>query len=135
MAEIINFPPGDGSDLFWRCASGRISFRLKGDGLAECCQCGDVVRGPGGTWRQDLPAPPVTAPAAGSDTLVRVTSLLSSAAALRRTLGRATTHRTAVVVVMQNDGGVSTWGDLATNEEADWFDRRVATAKQMLTGR
>ena len=41
---------------------------------------------------------------------------------------------TAMLIVIQQDGAVTTWGETIDGEaQSEWFDRRIATAKQMLT--
>jgi hypothetical protein len=131
MADIVAFPRPDDERVIWRCNCGCISFELRGNGDAVCLQCGVSVTGDVGDWRSQLPAAPDRPKEVEIDT-VKVTDLNSSAAALRRVLGKADADRTAAVILLHHDGGVTTWGVLETEEQADWFDRRIATAKAML---
>lgn len=133
MADVLAFPGGPQNPMVWRCNCGCISFELRADGDAICCQCETPVVGLDGEWREKLPMPPVQ-PEPLDDMDVTITDLVSSGAALRRTLGKANEDSTALVIVIQQDGGITTWGkDLDGQHELDWFDRRIATAKQMLT--
>lgn len=76
--------------------------------------------------------PPVEPEPVGSSE-VAVTDLNSSAPALRHALGRAQVDETVAVIVIQRDGGVTTWGESGeTAEQIEWFDRRIADARQML---
>jgi hypothetical protein len=132
MAEVIAFPARNEDKIVWRCGCGCISFFLLADGGAECCRCGCVQSGEDGSWRERLPETPQRVEMQPPDDIT-VTDLNSSAAGLRRTLERAQIGATAIVVIIQDDGGVSTWGAIENVEQSDWFDRRIETAKRMLT--
>lgn len=133
VADIVQFLPKVPDNVVWRCNCGCISFELRADGNAVCAQCLKPVTGMDGSWREKLPEllKPVE-PADAKD--VTITDLNSSAAALRRVLGRADPERTAMLIIIQQDGAVTSWGESIEGEaRAEWFDRRVQTAKQMLT--
>lgn len=132
MAEIVHFPPKVPDTVVWRCSCGCISFELRANGDAVCVQCEHPIMGADGTWREKLPAPVLPFDPV-ADTDVTITDLNSSGAALRRVLGKASPDTTAMVILLQQDGAVTTWGEgIGGDAQAEWFDRRIQTAKQML---
>jgi hypothetical protein len=133
MAEVVAFPKRDQDKVVWRCNCGCMSFTLRADGEAECAHCGGLVTGDCGDWRAALPVPPLSPPEPSAGDLT-VAEMETSAASLRRALRHADADTTAMVIIVQRDGGVSTWGaNIETAEQAEWFDRRAETAKKMLT--
>lgn len=132
MADVLAFPRIDEDRVIWRCNCGCISFELRGDGGAACVQCGSLVDGADGDWRAQLPDVPVTPKEMDTDS-VKVTDLNGSPQALARALSKANVDETSAVLILQNDGAVTVWGAIETDEQSEWFDRRVAVAKDMLT--
>lgn len=133
MGNVIDFQPAfKDSDYVWRCDCGCLSFTLRADFVAVCLHCDAIAESEQGSWRTELPAPTgLVEPSEPGD--FRITELGSSGAALKRTLGRANSEETAFVIVVQSDGAVSTWGEtLDSIEHREWFDRRIAQARQML---
>lgn len=132
VADIVQFAPKAPDELVWRCSCGCISFELRADGGAVCVQCEAEVVGADGSWRRKLPDPVMPVEPLG-DAGVTITDLNSSAAALRRIISRIDADTTALVIVIQQDGTVSTWGESIEGEaQSAWFDRRLDTAKQMM---
>lgn len=133
MADIIGFTPKPkDSDYIWRCECGCLSFTLKADMTAECQNCGAIPYDENGSWRGQLPEPDLSAPDCEPDDF-RVTDMSTSGAALNRTLGRASAETTAFVIVAQNDGALSVWGEpIKTDDERGWFDRRLTQARKLL---
>lgn len=135
MGDVVSLAPKVPDNVVWRCNCGCISFELRADGDAVCVHCEHPVAGIDGVWREKLPEPVAPIEAVGDHDLT-VTDFNSSAPALRRALGRADADKTAMVIVIQQDGTVTTWGDTIEGEAQEaWFDRRVETAKTMLTKR
>lgn len=132
VADIVQFAPKAPEELVWRCSCGCISFELRADGDAICVQCETAVTGADGSWRAKLPEP-VTPVEPLGDGDVTITDLNSSGAALRRIINRIDADKTALVIVIQQDGTVSTWGESIEGEaQSAWFDRRLDTVKQMM---
>lgn len=134
MAEVVvAFPKRDQDKVVWRCNCGCMSFLARADGELECCHCQMVVTGDIGEWRSRLPQTPdkTEEPDSGDQT---VTDLGSSSAALRRALDKADADNTAAVIVLQKDGAITAWGDVEPGEQAEWLDRRIADARQLLVG-
>ena len=132
MTNIVDFPKPDSEDVVWQCGCGCLSFWLREDGELQCVQCDAIVQADVGDWRVRLPELPEiieeTRPNA-----VKVTDLNESSAALSRVLSHADVDHTAIVLVIQKDGGLSTWGSIKTLEEADWMARRLEQAANMVT--
>lgn len=132
--SVVEFPkPVDDSELTWRCHCGCLTFYAMGDGTLECAQCGDIASGPLGDWRAPLPETPKE-PKQIDAADWTVTDLGSSAAALRRVVRDLDQRHDELgfVIVAWNDGTVRAWGDIDMGEQAAWFDRRVADAKEAL---
>lgn len=131
--------PKEPEQLIWICAHcGCKTFKLYSDGMTECASCEHQGEDPAdGEWRRRLAPLPTTPPPAEDPKALSlaITSMESSAAALQRTLRKADADRTALVILMHNDGGVSTWGEVVGPEQEAWFDRRIAEARQMLIPR
>ena len=133
VADIVAFERRPPDTVVWRCNCGCISFELRANGDAVCVQCQHTVIGADGAWREKLPDVVRPVDPVGDDD-VTITDLNSSAAALRRSLGKANADETAVLIIIQQDGAVTTWGSAIEDQaQSEWFDRRVETAKQMLT--
>lgn len=133
MTNVISLPPRNQDKVVWRCGCGCITHFLRADGEMECAQCGVLAEGDTGEWRVNLPDTPAK-PRETETGDVKVTDLNSSDAAIRRVLKNADTSTMVALVVLHDDGALSVWGeDLDTDERRDWFDRRIADAKAMLT--
>lgn len=133
MADVLRFERKAPETVVWRCNCGCISFELRANGDAVCVQCQQPVTGADGSWRDNLPTPELPVePVDGKD--VTITDLNSSSAALRRTLDRANSETTAILIVIKQDGAVTVWGEsIGGDAQSEWFDRRIQTAKEMLT--
>ncbi len=132
MADIIGFTPKPkDSEYIWRCECGCLSWTLIGDGSAQCMQCKAAPSNINGSWRKPLPDPsPSDGHAEPKD--VELVDMATSGANLSRTLSRATVEETAVVMVFQSHGGISTWGCVEGQEQIDWLDGRIASARKLV---
>lgn len=135
MAEILKFPrnPKEGEDdLVWRCNCGCSTHYAHANGYLTCAHCGTVGNGTGGEWRKSLPDE-AHEPKEIEEGDIRVTSLDSPHAALKRVQRLADPDDLAALIVMQKDGRLNVWGDnFDTEERVEWLDRRLADARRFL---
>lgn len=133
MSNVVAFPSRDDANIVWRCNCGCITHFVRADGEIECAQCGALAvdTGHDGEWRCRLPETPAE-PQECSPGDFKVTDLNSSEAAFRRVLRNADPEQAAVLIVLNTDGSLSAWGTLETEEQREWFDRRMAEAKALL---
>lgn len=123
--------PPEAELMVWACNCGCLTFRLLSDGTTECAHCKNISNPYDGRWFEALPEPDPIAETV-PDGAVVVTSLRTSGAALKNVLGKAEAERTAAVIIIQNDGGLSVWSqDFDSPETAAWFDRQLASARDM----
>lgn len=64
---------------------------------------------------------------------MKVTDLNSADAAIKRVLRNADPDKMFALVVVNRDGSLSVWGgNLTTDDQRQWFDRQMASAKALL---
>lgn len=133
MSNVVFFPPRQPETVVWRCECGCITHFVRGDDQIECAKCGAVADGDSGSWRRNLPDVPVSAPET-QDGDVKITDLNSPEAAFKRTLRKADPDKAFALIVVNRDGSLTVWGgDLETEAQRAWFDRKMAEAKALLT--
>lgn len=118
---VVEFP---GSQRhIWKCNCGGSTHYLYSDGVVECAVCG--AEGPEGTWY--LPEPCQTEE---SSEAISVRHFDSWKLAQRRALKDAGDGDVMGIVTFHEDGRVRTTlnGQPETEEEVDWYHRRLETA-------
>lgn len=132
MSNIISLPRRDVDRVVWRCGCGCLTSFVRADDELECAQCGSLARGNTGEWRKHLPpVPAVVAETVDGD--VKVTDLNSVEAALKRVARTADPDKVFALIVVNRDGSLSVWGgNLETDKQRAWFDRKLAETKALL---
>jgi len=132
--SIVQFPPRQPEPqiLLWRCACGCSTHYARCDGTLECANCGTLQSGSPDQWRSRLPETPSN-PASIEGGDVNVVSLDTSAAALKRVVQNIDQRDLAALIVVRNDGGLSTWSSgFSSPDEISWFERRMADAMELM---
>ncbi|CAN0653111.1 conserved protein of unknown function [Nitratireductor aquimarinus] len=133
MSNIVSFPSRDQDQVVWRCNCGCLTNFLRADGGLECAQCGELASADYGEWRKRFPDTPASPKEQGAGD-IKVTDLNSPKQAVKRALLNADCDTLAALVLLHSDGAMTVWGEhLDTDERAEWFDRRMADAKALLT--
>ncbi len=138
MSNVIDFPgrKAESDDesyvTVWRCNCGCLTFYALATGEIQCADCGIVTSESEGDWRTRLPEVlDIVEPVGIGDSAIR--DLDAPDISLIRTLDLASADDTSFVVVAQKDGKTAIWGDCAeTDEQKNWFERRIDEAKRML---
>lgn len=143
MANVLNFPTKapkrePGTRVVFVCSCGNCSFYVSEENELYCTKCDTPIFSPeidndaiGWRLKKDYDVPKEVPELEGGSTVV--SELLTSEAAIRSVLRRADKELTAHVIIIQNSGGVHTWGeDVDTQERKEWFERRIQDARNML---
>jgi hypothetical protein len=133
MSNIVTLPRRDADKIVWRCDCGCLTHFIRADDEVECAQCGTLANGSGGEWRRNLPdVPAIIGEVESGD--VQVTDLNSADAAIKRVLRKVDADQMFALIVVNTDGSLSVWGrTLKTDDQRDWFDRKMADAKAFLS--
>lgn len=132
MGNVVSLPRRDADRIVWRCDCGCMTFFVRADDELECAQCSVLTRGETGEWRKNLPDVPAKVDETETGD-VKVTDLNSASAAIKRVLRKADPDKMFALVVVNRDGSLSVWGgDLVTDDQREWFDRQMASAKALL---
>lgn len=132
MSNVVGFGKPPSEPLIWVCAScGCSTFRLYSSGATECASCGQVGADHG-DWFRELPEPEGDPKEATPETKV-VSFNGSPAAALRTMMRRINPDEMVALIAIMENGRVRTWGGIDSRERAEWLDRRLADARDLLT--
>lgn len=127
-------PPVDNDRVVWRCNCGCLTFFVRADQEIECAQCG-TISADAGSWRARSPEEPVGEVGEVEPDDVTVTDLGDPAHAIRRVLKKVEPDNVAALIVINNDGSLSTWGETDGKAQAGWMRRRVASALKLIVGK
>jgi hypothetical protein len=126
--NVVQLQPRTAERLVWVCGCGSTSHYLYSDGEGECAACAATTGAPG-DWRARLPDTPETA-ATLDETNFKVVNLGDAPNFLRRHIKD---NAIAAVVIVHNDGTLSTWRDAIAHREA-WLRDLFEQAWRRLTG-
>lgn len=131
MSNVVSF--GKREPLVWCCAScGCSTFKLYEGGITECASC-ELRGSDNGEWINELPEPEGPAKEMLQDSKVISFGNASPSAALRAMLQRVDPDALVALIAIETNGRVRTWGGIDTQDRAEWLDRRLAEARELLT--
>lgn len=135
MTEIVNFPAKEKQPepLIWVCECGCSTFELCNDGTGRCALCNSVIGDEAeGGWL----VPATDKEWEGDDPVRDVSGNGEPDFARRVTSKRVLEDDVVLVVVVKQDGTVSTWTDIETDEQRAWAKRQLDRVPGILkTGR
>lgn len=128
--SVVEFPGPKQDDRYWVCACSCSSFELHANGEPYCCACGSQVsEAAGGGWHarvaeeadreDDEPPFKVTQIEDGHFTRARLAQLVND-------------EDTVLVMAAKEDGRVTTWSNVETEEQHEWACRRLDDAKDLV---
>lgn len=123
MGDVISLKQPE--PRIWVCGCGCCTFEMYEDGSARCAMC-DGVAGNGG-WM----VPDTDEVYTGNAVTVVRGNDDGGEIARRRLLRAAGTAR--LVIAAQDDGALSTWSTVETQDQFDWVMRRLEHAKDLFT--
>lgn len=132
MTEIVNFPAKEKQPepMIWVCGCGCSTFELLSDGAAKCALCQEAIND--GGWL----VPATDKEWDGDDPVRDVSGNGEPDFARRVTSKRVLEDDVVLVVVVKQDGTVSTWTDIETEEQREWAKRQLDRVPAILkTGR
>ena len=131
MSNVIGL--GKREPLVWCCnACGCSTFKLYEGGITECASC-DLQGSDNGEWINELPEPAGPVKDKLPDCKLISFGDASPAVALHSMLQRVDADELVCIIAMETNGRVRTWGGIDTQDRAEWLDRRMAEARELLT--
>lgn len=131
MGEVIGLKKRE--PLVWCCLEcGCSTFKLYEGGITECASCQRQGRD-NGEWINELPEPEGPARDVLPDSQVISFGSMSPAAALRTMLKRVDADNMVALIAVESNGRVRTWGGINSADRAEWLDRRLSEARDLLT--
>lgn len=127
-------PTGVNDRVVWRCNCGCLTFFVRADQEIECAQC-KTISADAGSWRARSPEEPLGAVEEVEADDVIVTDLGDPFHAIRRVLKKVDPDNVAALIVINNDGSLSTWGAADGKAQAGWMRRRVSSALKLIVGK
>lgn len=131
--NVVEFVPKDELG-YWLCNCGCQTHYVRTDGEVECANCGNLASGPvaGGY----LKVPEGEFLSEKPDEVQNVVILDSAEASIKRVLRRQSSDNIRALVVLWEDGLISTWGrDLTeTRAQRGWVRRGLECARKTLVG-
>ena len=134
MADIVPFPAAGEvtpevtpSPQIWVCNCGCSSFQLFNDDTVPCALCG--AQSPHGGWTPAADSPTWEGPAPTTEISTNDNSVDF---ARKRVLNRANEDGTLAIVVLQEDGTISTWSRVKGEEQLAWLEERLERAADMI---
>lgn len=140
---VVTFPGNpkkaeeEPKEVLWACNCGNTTFTLKPGQVAICANCGVQARGdePLGAWTLELEPPVPDKP----EEVERYTTVVNfnDNAATARHLAKVIADNAddvAVVIVAFEDGETRVFGVIDGGEQREWLERRLDTARALLTG-
>jgi hypothetical protein len=117
---------------YWHCDCGCMTHYVRNDGELECAYCEEIVNG-AGFWR--MPETDEALRLQRKDDVPTVTriDMGDPDSCLRMILRRATVERTAAVIILQEDGHVTVWGqDFTPRGRRGWLRRKLEIARKLV---
>ena len=129
---VIEFPQQEPELGYWLCNCGCQTHYVRTDGEIECAHCGALASGDvGGGWI-DLP-PPEKMIEDFSGERHHIVALDGPDAAIRRMMKRNPAENASAVIVLWDDGMISTWGQpFGTRDRRGWLRRGLESARKAL---
>ena len=125
--------PADTRNVVWTCLRcSCTTFFIRPDYVIECAECGQNINQTGDTvgWKHRPPdVPAVTEEIVSERTVVE---FMDSGAHMKRMRDHLDAKTTAFVIHVSNAGDVHTLGSMESKDQVEWFERRIATAREML---
>lgn len=130
--NVVQFAKPEPERLIWACACGCTTHYHHASGDVECAACEAISTSVSGEWREHFPeAPEEPKPCDASS--FKITNIGSPEVALKRFTKQLSVDDTAVAILIDNEGGLSTWiGDYMTPERQLWARERIADATERL---
>lgn len=133
MGEVVTLARKPDPTLVWVCHCACTVHYHRDNGDVECSACGNIASAASdGEWRRKLPDPAPEPPDLDGANFKTI-DLTDAAAFLRRQL-KASPESSSAIVIIGEDGGLSTWGaaSIDTTERADWLRDRLSAAAERL---
>lgn len=132
MGEVVEFQPEELG--YWLCNCGCQTHYVRTDGEVECAHCGIIASG--ATAGGYLKVPEGEMLAEKPAEVNHVVILDSAETAIKRVLKRQEPGNMRALVVLWDDGKISTWcKELAeTRQQRGWLRRGLECARKALVG-
>lgn len=131
-AEIVNLPRRDEGSMVWVCNCGCTTHYHRADGEVSCGACEAIVTALRGDWRKRLPPLPVEVPDM-ADEHFKTVDLGGADAFLRRQIKGGLIGEMRAIVILMDDGAITTWRDaMDTDARAAWLRRKLARAARIM---
>jgi hypothetical protein len=133
VTNVVPFAPKSAEPdnrAVWRCVCGCLTHFVRADQEIECASCGNIAA-EAGEWRRRPEAPTVAAEVDQTDVVVK--DLGDAGTAIRKILRNLAPSEMVCLVVVRDDGTISTWnGRTETEEQKEWLRLRLAAASGMM---
>ncbi|WP_212525860.1 hypothetical protein [Actibacterium sp. MT2.3-13A] len=128
MSEVVNFVP---PKVVWVCCCGCSTFELRGDGEAECANCGAFASADDGNWYDRIKGGQARDESA--DEPFKDIQGNGSVEFARARIARLAADCDAVaIVVVKDDGRLHAWYEASSEDQVQWTVGRLDEAKGLL---
>lgn len=126
MSDVVKFPTKHKEPMIWVCNCGCSSFELLSDATARCALCGVISEN--GGWH----TPDTDLIWDGDPPMREVSGNGDPEFAKRVTAKRVLDPGVVLAVVLKENGTISAWTNVETEEQRDWVDRQLGRVRPML---